>query len=344
MKLFLICCLIVWMTVAVATDRILLKDVQSFVVREGAMTNARRSAAVPQLVCLNGPHCSKGPRSALCTNMGFDGTDVTWKCEAEMASGLRFDRIQVSCEGYGYADDPYILADSCGLEYTLQGTPTAPRSEPSPFPPGVLESMVKKAASTPPPVNPITSVAQGIIVFIFIIVLALIVFGCIFMGVNGAPSSPSYPRSPSGGGGGSGGPGFWSGLGIGALTGFSAASRTTTSSSPRVIVLKEKEEDVSAITERREESPRRSSRKEIGSIAYSDTKRRKESSAKEETPTSVAYSTTERREENPSSVVYRTSRKETPSIGYSDTKRREESSAKEETPTTSTAYSVTKKR
>jgi len=34
----------------------------------------------------------------------------------------RFGNIAVSCEGYDYPDDPYILAGSCGLEYTLDLT------------------------------------------------------------------------------------------------------------------------------------------------------------------------------------------------------------------------------
>jgi hypothetical protein len=28
----------------------------------------------------------------------------------------------VACEGYDYPEDPYILAGSCGLEYTLELT------------------------------------------------------------------------------------------------------------------------------------------------------------------------------------------------------------------------------
>ena len=30
--------------------------------------------------------------------------------------------VNVICEGYDYPDDPYILAGSCGLEYTLELT------------------------------------------------------------------------------------------------------------------------------------------------------------------------------------------------------------------------------
>ncbi len=30
--------------------------------------------------------------------------------------------MSVACEGYDYPEDPYILAGSCGLEYTLELT------------------------------------------------------------------------------------------------------------------------------------------------------------------------------------------------------------------------------
>ena len=30
--------------------------------------------------------------------------------------------VQVGCEGYDYPDDPYVLAGSCGLEYTIDRT------------------------------------------------------------------------------------------------------------------------------------------------------------------------------------------------------------------------------
>ena len=32
-----------------------------------------------------------------------------------MDSGYQFGRIQVSCEGYDYPDDPYVLRGSCGV-------------------------------------------------------------------------------------------------------------------------------------------------------------------------------------------------------------------------------------
>lgn len=39
-----------------------------------------------------------------------------------MDNSYRFGKIEVSCEGYDYPTDPYILKGSCGLEYSLELT------------------------------------------------------------------------------------------------------------------------------------------------------------------------------------------------------------------------------
>ena len=44
-----------------------------------------------------------------CYNVGSDGFDVQWKCQAEMPNIFKFGKIKVSCEGYDYPDDPYVL-------------------------------------------------------------------------------------------------------------------------------------------------------------------------------------------------------------------------------------------
>uniref|UniRef100_A0A2P2HVV9 Store-operated calcium entry-associated regulatory factor n=1 Tax=Hirondellea gigas TaxID=1518452 RepID=A0A2P2HVV9_9CRUS len=105
--------------------KILLKDVQVLTLNSGKMTKGRRSSAVPQLECVNGGSASCGtfkPRVVQCTNRGFDGVEVQWECKTDMDNNLRFGSIDVSCEGYEYPDDPYILAGSCGLRYNLDFT------------------------------------------------------------------------------------------------------------------------------------------------------------------------------------------------------------------------------
>jgi len=84
------------------------------------MTTGRRSSPVPQLQCVGGSaRCSITPQVVQCYNRGSDGEDIQWECKTEMDSAYKFGRISVSCEGYSYPDDPYILKGSCGLEYTI---------------------------------------------------------------------------------------------------------------------------------------------------------------------------------------------------------------------------------
>ncbi|CAI8028369.1 Store-operated calcium entry-associated regulatory factor [Geodia barretti] len=133
-------------------DKVLLKEVTALTLEQGKMTTGRRSSPVQQvsfslspsllpshivlilscavcvcvqLKCVGGSAgCSYGsqPRVVQCHNRGFDGYDVQWECKAELDSKYQFGKIQVSCEGYEYPDDPYILRGSCGLEYELDLT------------------------------------------------------------------------------------------------------------------------------------------------------------------------------------------------------------------------------
>lgn len=56
--------------------------------------------------------------------MGTNGNalNVQWKCDAMLPAGVEFDSIYVNCEGYANPLDPYILENSCGLEYSLKIT------------------------------------------------------------------------------------------------------------------------------------------------------------------------------------------------------------------------------
>ncbi|KAI1703548.1 SOCE-associated regulatory factor of calcium homoeostasis domain-containing protein [Ditylenchus destructor] len=138
--------LFVWMvcdsSIAFAeAQRVLLRDVTSITLNRGVYTNGRRSAPVPQLQCTGGTANGKyAPKTVQCYNRGFDGVDVQWECKADMPLDFQFGKISVSCEGYEYPNDPYILANSCGLEYELDysasgtkkgayGKPSAPYHE-----------------------------------------------------------------------------------------------------------------------------------------------------------------------------------------------------------------------
>ncbi|CAL8078822.1 unnamed protein product [Orchesella dallaii] len=104
-------------------DKVKLKDVEVLTLHTGAMTTGRRSSPVPQLRCVGGSaNGAFAPQVVQCYNKGSDGYDVQWECKTDMDNAYRFGKISVTCEGYDYPDDPYVLKGSCGLEYTLDLT------------------------------------------------------------------------------------------------------------------------------------------------------------------------------------------------------------------------------
>ena len=102
-------------------ERILMRDVTALTLRQGQYTTGRRTNPILQLQCVGGSAChSFTPQVAQCTQTGWDGKDAQWRCEIpHLPSEMVVSSIDVACEGYDYPDDPYILAGSCGLEYTL---------------------------------------------------------------------------------------------------------------------------------------------------------------------------------------------------------------------------------
>ncbi len=130
MKYF--CFLLVFCTIFTAiyaiprhTDSVLLEDVQVLTFSKGEYTSGRRSSPIPKLNCVGGTAISQSGNVEVvqCYNMGFDGFDVNWKCESTIDDLYQLGKIEVSCEGYEHPDDPYILKNSCGLEFELNYTP-----------------------------------------------------------------------------------------------------------------------------------------------------------------------------------------------------------------------------
>ncbi|KAH8034821.1 hypothetical protein HPB51_003108 [Rhipicephalus microplus] len=100
--------------------KVKLKDVEVLTLRQGQYTTGRRSSPVPQLTCLGGSAgCQNAPAVVQCYNRGSDGYSTQWECKADMSKSQKFGTVEVTCEGYDYADDDYILAGSCGLSVHL---------------------------------------------------------------------------------------------------------------------------------------------------------------------------------------------------------------------------------
>jgi hypothetical protein len=56
----------------------------------------------------------------MCKNMGASDKDVVWECTGYgLTPGYTLSHSDVSCEGYDYQNDPYILKGSCGVFYSV---------------------------------------------------------------------------------------------------------------------------------------------------------------------------------------------------------------------------------
>ncbi|KAF8339680.1 uncharacterized protein EI90DRAFT_3279271 [Cantharellus anzutake] len=103
--------------------RVLLSSIKSLTLFSDEYTLARRASPIPQLTCI-GQVCDVfQPEAIQCFNIGGTGTDVKWKCEADLPSSLRFGKVSVSCEGWSGPGDMHVLEGSCGLEYRLLHVP-----------------------------------------------------------------------------------------------------------------------------------------------------------------------------------------------------------------------------
>ncbi|KAG7451206.1 DUF1183-domain-containing protein [Guyanagaster necrorhizus] len=105
-----------------------LAKIPSLTFYKDELTNSRRTAPISQLTCVGKPCKLYTPDVVRCTNLGGTGTDVDWKCEADLPESLRFGRVEVSCEGWTSPGDSFVLKGSCGLEYRLVHVPGSLRN------------------------------------------------------------------------------------------------------------------------------------------------------------------------------------------------------------------------
>ena len=105
-------------------DKILYKDLGTLYFSPGERTRARRTYSVPQLQCLKGCQYPQ-PSLVECTNTGWDGSSNLWKCKSNLDSSYALDNVEIVCEGYSSADDPYVTVGSCSLEYSIKKKSTS---------------------------------------------------------------------------------------------------------------------------------------------------------------------------------------------------------------------------
>ncbi|KAI1238453.1 hypothetical protein IHE44_0013185 [Lamprotornis superbus] len=191
------------------------------------------------------PGCSRVPEVVQCYNKGWDGYDVQWQCRADLENAYRFGQMEVSCEGYDYPDDPYILRGSCSLLFSLELTGEGERK---------VKNSGSFASSYYQSRKDYSDSGSGAIVVIVLLVLAFGVYKLFlsnqqsqqssghsdgfsqpFWRSQQAPPPPGFKSTFTDDNsfgthshhGTSSGPGFWTGLGAGGLLGYLAGSHST---------------------------------------------------------------------------------------------------------------------
>lgn len=138
-------CILTFSESSVNSQRVKLTDIEILTFFKERFTTGRRLSPVPQvknlklipcfirfivlkiiyffkLQCdsklrlLSYSNCYKfQPNIVQCYNRGLDGNEVRWECKADLDKRVRFSSLKVSCEGYEFTDDPYVLYGSCGV-------------------------------------------------------------------------------------------------------------------------------------------------------------------------------------------------------------------------------------
>ncbi|KAJ6576545.1 hypothetical protein DFH09DRAFT_1451988 [Mycena vulgaris] len=112
-------------------SRVELARIQALTFYKDTLTESRRTEAIQQLRCVGAPCKLYTPDVVRCHSLGGSGTEIDWKCEADLPEALRFGRVEVSCEGWAKPGDKYVLKGSCSLEYRLVQVPGSLRNSDS---------------------------------------------------------------------------------------------------------------------------------------------------------------------------------------------------------------------
>lgn len=156
-----------------------LKQVQTLLLQRDAFTTSDHGNIMRQITCENDCHRFTEISSAVCQNMGWDGTSVIWKCEwPGVPNDLRIGTFTIQCEGVKGPGDEDIVPGSCNINVHLKD------------------------------IRQHNSDVEKFILFIFLIILVCIILACI-INADGRPSGyhggSSFFFFGGGGGGGSGG-------------------------------------------------------------------------------------------------------------------------------------------
>jgi hypothetical protein len=99
-------------------DKVLLSSISSLTFYPNTLTSFKKTRPIQQMNCKS-MNCNVKLLSITCTNLGIINNDVVWNCVANGLNGYKLIHSTVSCEGYDYPTDPYIVKGSCKVSYDI---------------------------------------------------------------------------------------------------------------------------------------------------------------------------------------------------------------------------------
>jgi hypothetical protein len=119
--ILLVCTLIFGSISIFAVGPINISTIKELNFEVNKFASGRRIMPKNQLICIGGTAHRESNKivAASCINHNNDIGDPIWKCKINPIINIRLGKTSVSCEGFGGPDDPFILAGSCVLYYTL---------------------------------------------------------------------------------------------------------------------------------------------------------------------------------------------------------------------------------
>ncbi|CAL6058983.1 SOCE-associated_regulatory factor of calcium homoeostasis [Hexamita inflata] len=90
---------------------IALKNIDILVFEKNQQTTSRKGQVYEQLQAAKGNKYE--PDQVTCTNQGFDGESIIWKCRAPLDKKYKFEKAHVSCEGWSGPGDQNVVPGSC---------------------------------------------------------------------------------------------------------------------------------------------------------------------------------------------------------------------------------------
>jgi hypothetical protein len=146
------------------TQKIKLKDIQVLTFRKNEYVLSRKGR-FPQLQCTSGCSNQDFVDAVQCKNVGSDGIDVNWECQAQLPPHLKLSNTYVVCESFDQMRpyDPYVILGSCSLDYSLVETAVKPVVKPRPT--------ITQNDSDP-------SVAMLVLLFSLLVIMLLVFSNC----------------------------------------------------------------------------------------------------------------------------------------------------------------------